>query len=752
MRNPLFKRLPREFKKDVIKYIVMFLFLTLPIALCSGYMVGNDSMIKTYYESVDKYNLEDGHFVTLNELDDNLTNDIEAEENISIYKLYYKDELTSKNHTIRMYNIDDRKDIDKYCIHDGKLPLNENEIALDRLYCENNNIKLGNYINIANKEFRLTAIISLFDYSSLFKNNTDSMFDANTFSISLINNDAFNNLSNDNLVYNYAYLYPNRLNKEEAHDKTTELSKDLYTKLLLNGNKLDSLLSKDDNQAIIFTINDLEGDLTMMLVFGAIIVFGLAFVFALSIKSQIEAEAKSIGTLKAMGYKNSELLIQYLILPTLITLLAGVFGNILAYTGLKTYIVNLYYHSYSLPVYTTFYNAKALLYTTILPILMVLLINLFVILKTLFIPSLNLLRNQLITKKNKKVMKLSHKINFIAKFQIRTILQNKGTYIALFFGTLLASIILLFGLMMDPLLNHYKDEVIKSQIAPYQTILKANIDDLDGEKLYVKTIDYKKDQIMIFGLEKYGNDSKYLNNLNINNKNKVVVSSDLKSKYGFKNGSSITLEEKYNDNKYKFSVDGVYETTGMLIIFMDSNLFLEEFDDYLTSYFSDNKLDISDEYVYKTISLDDLIVVSNQLADSMGRVFVLFTAISIILFALLIFLLAKIVIEKNQNQISMLKIIGYKTFDINKIYNVSTGIITIISLVISTFIAQFFIKFLWNIIVREKMSGWLDFWVAPYLYPVILGIGIGAFLLVYLIESRKIAKINLALALKNDNL
>jgi putative ABC transport system permease protein len=304
--------------------------------------------------------------------------------------------------------------------------------------------------------------------------------------------------------------------------------------------------------------------------------------------------------------------------------------------------------------------------------------------------------------------------------------------------------------MMDPLLDHYKDEVIKSQIAPYQTILKTDIDGLDGEKLYVKTIDYGNDQIMIFGVSKYGDESKYLKNLNIEKKNKVIVSSDLKSKYGFKEGDTIKLEEKYNDNTYKLNVEGVYQTTGTLIIFMDSEYFQDTFDDYLTSYFSDNKLDISDEYIYKVISLDDLIVVSKQLTDSMGRVFVLFTAISIILFALLIFLLAKIVIEKNQNQISMLKIIGYKTFDINKIYNVSTGIITLISLVISTFIAQFFIKIAWDIILKNKMSGWLDFYVAPYLYPVILGIGAGAFILVYLIESRKISKINLALALKDD--
>jgi len=752
MKNPLFKRLPRELLKDLVKYIIMFLFLSLPIALCAGYMIGNDSMIKTYYEGIDKYVLEDGHFITTNEMDNTLITEIENEENIKIYNLYYKDEASSLNHSIRIYNLSDRNNINKYSIHKGNIPSNADEIALDRLYLENNNLNIGDKYKINDKEYTISASIALVDYSCLFKNNTDSMFDAKTFSIALVNDEAFNNISNNNIKYNYAYLYPKRLNKDDAHTKTTDLTKNLYQKLLMNGNSLDSLLAKEDNQAIKFSITDLEGDLTMMLIFGAIIVFGLAFVFALSTKSQIESEAKSIGTLKAMGYSRFELLIGYLILPTIITLLAGIFGNVLAYTALKDYLVSLYYHSYSLPVYTTYYNANALVYTTLLPILMVFIINLLVILKTISIPSLNLLRYQLVIKKNKKVVKLNHKINFISRYQIRVVLQNKGTYIALFFGTLLATIILLFGLMMSPLLDHYKDEVIKSQIAPYQTILKADIDGLDGEKLYVKTLDYRNDEIMIFGLETYGNDSKYLKNINIE-KNKVVIASGLKAKYKLNNNSIIKLEEKYSDIKYEFTISDSYETTGSLIIFMDKELFMNTFDSgYLTSYFSDKKLDISDEYVYKTITLDDLIVVSNQLSDSMGKVFVIFTVISVILFVLLIFLLAKIVIEKNQSQISMLKIIGYDTFNINKIYNITTGIITILSVVISTFIAQFFIKIAWDIVLQNKMKGWLDFYIAPYLYPVIFGIGIGSFLIIYLIESRKISKINLAVALKDDNL
>ena len=752
MMNPLFKRIKREFIHDIVKYIVMFLFLMLPIALCSGFMVGNDSMIKTYYEAIDKYNLEDGHFSLLNELDDNTKIKIEEKENITVYNLNYKDELTSDSHTIRLYKLSDRNYINKSCLHKGKLPTNSNEIVLDRLYLDNNKININDKITINKKEFVVVGSISLFDYSSLFKNNTDSMFDANKFSISLVTDDGYNSFSNDNLVYNYAYLLPKRLDEKEAHEKTIELTSEIYKITLENGIGFNNLLAKEDNQAIQFTISDLEGDLTTMQVFGAIVIFGLAFVFALSIKSQIEKEAKSIGTLKAMGYKNRELLCQYLILPIIVTLLASIFGNILAYTLLKEYIVKLYYHSYSLPLYETFYNAKALVFTTILPILMVLIINILIILKVLFIPSLNLLRNQLKRKKNKKVMKLSHKFKLIPKFQIRVILQNKGTYIALFFGTLLATTILLFGIMMNPLLDHYKEEVLKSQIAPYQTILKADIDGLDGEKLYVKTLEYGNDEIMVFGLEKYGNNSKYLSNLRLD-KTSVVVSSDLKNKYGLGKGKKIKLNEKYSDSKYELMIQDSYESTGTLVLFMDIELFENTFEDgYLASYLSDEKLEISDDLIYKIITYDDLVLISNQLADSMGRVFLLFVSISVILFILLIFLLAKLVIEKNQSQISMLKIIGYKTKDINMIYNVATGIVTFISLIISTFISQFLIKIAWNIVLRNQMKGWLEFYVAPYLYIEILGIGIISFLIVYLIETFKISKINLAEALKDDTL
>ena len=64
---------------------------------------------------------------------------------------------------------------------DGNMPKADDEIAIDRLYGENNNIAIGDKIDIGNKDYKVTAYIALSDYSALFKNNTDMMFDANKF-------------------------------------------------------------------------------------------------------------------------------------------------------------------------------------------------------------------------------------------------------------------------------------------------------------------------------------------------------------------------------------------------------------------------------------------------------------------------------------------------------------------------------------------------------------------------------------------
>ncbi len=105
----------------------------------------------------------------------------------------------------------------------------------------------------------------------------------------------------------------------------------------------------------------------------------------------------------------------------------------------------------------------------------------------------------------------------------------------------------------------------------------------------------------------------------------------------------------------------------------------------------------------------------------------------------------------NAKQISMMKILGYKTREINRAYNIPTGIMVIISVVINTLICQFLIRALWDAILKLRMRGWVSCYFAPYLFPLIMGLGIASYIVVYFIESRKISKIELSKTLKEGS-
>ena len=92
MKNPLRKRLPRELKDEFGKYLVIFLFMTLTIGLVSGFLVAGKSMVKTYNDSFEEYNIEDGHFILNDEITRTLQNKLEDEEDITVYSLFYKEE------------------------------------------------------------------------------------------------------------------------------------------------------------------------------------------------------------------------------------------------------------------------------------------------------------------------------------------------------------------------------------------------------------------------------------------------------------------------------------------------------------------------------------------------------------------------------------------------------------------------------------------------------------------------------------
>lgn len=758
MKNPLIKRLPREFTGEIAKYIVIFIFMTAVIGLISGFLIADGSVLDTYNKSFDKYNVEDGNFELYSKADDKLIDRLE-EENVTIYENFYKEE-TVKVHNNEKLSEDDqsvirfyinRKDIDKVDVIEGRLAEDINEIAIDRMYAVNNNIKVGDTINAGGRILKVTGYVALSDYSCLFSDNSDTMFDSVKFGVGVVSESCFEAYDDTHIHYVYSWKYDN----EPADDIEEKEMADDFMKVISNNAILTNYIPGYLNQAIHFTGDDIGSDRAMMIVLLYVVIVIMAFVFAVTTNNTIFKEANVIGTLRASGYTRGELLAHYILLPIIVTIIGALVGNILGYTVFKNIFVNAYYESYSLTTYTTLWNAEAFLLTTIVPFVIMVVINVLIIGYRLRLSPLKFLRKDLAVRKKKKALRLPG-FKFFNRFRLRIIIQNMPNYITLFIGILFANILLIFGLMMSPLLAHYQNEIQDKLIAQHQYVLKVpvEVDNDEAEKYCAKTLStidgrLKSEDVLIYGA---ANNSRYIDiNSNELKPGEVYVSNGYAEKFRINKGDKITLKEKYEDKEYTFTVKGMYDYPSSFAIFMSDDYFKDIFDkaeDYYSGYLSSEKLDIDEKYVATEITLDDLTKVSRQLDRSMGTSFELVKIFAVVLFAVLMFLLTKLIVEKNSTSISMVKILGYSNREISRLYVTSTTIVVVISVIINIMLSVVIMNWLFRVFM-EQMSGWISCYYAPYVFVLMFVLNVGVYALISVFMMYKIKKIPMDEALKN---
>lgn len=746
MKNPLFRRIPRELRHDLGKYAAIFLFLVIAVGFVSGFLVADGSMKRAYDESFEMYHIEDGHFSLAIPMEEGLRKQLEK-QGVTVYELLYKERTVSDDHTLRIFQ--ERTEVNQASLLAGKMPENEKEIAIDRLYAENNEISVGDNMETGGLSFRVCGFAALSDYSALFKNNTDMMFDAQKFSIALVTQETFDSLGDNGIHYCYAWRYNDKALKD---DEKNEIAEELLKVLGASGYVTD-FVKQADNQAIMFTGDDMGGDKAMITWLLYIVMVVLAFVFAVTANNTVEQESSVIGTLRASGYTKGELFRHYLTLPMVTFLIAAVIGNVLGYTVMKEIVVAMYYGSYSLPAYKTIWNAEAFFLTTVVSAVIMLVVNSYVLIRKLSLSPLRFLRRDLTRTKKSRAVRLPG-FSFFTRFRLRVIFQNIPIYITLFTGILFASILLFFGMMMSPLLESFKTEVENSKFADYQYILKVPAETVhkSAEKyavLSLKSADYEE-ELTVYGISP---DSRYLTDLTLpENPDEIVISDGYMEKFGLSAGEKITLKDKYSDKEYTFTVADSYHYPASMAVFMAQDNFNTVFnkeEGYFTGYLSNEVLtDIDEAYIATVITEHDLCIVADQLDDSMGSVFPLFGGFSVAIYMLVIYLLSKVVLEKNASSISMVKILGYSDREAGRLYLSSTAFVAALSLVLSLPLSFLAIKGIYYAMMRS-MSGWLTFYVAPWIYPGLLIIGGFSYGVISLLHIRKIKKISMEEALKN---
>ena len=770
-KNPLTRRIPRELIGDWPKYLVVGLFLILTIGAVSGMYVANGSMMKAADESVEKYKREDGHFELNDKPDDEMLSALEEGKKqdvpVRLYENFYRNEEEDNDNdgtsdgTVRVYTKTD--DINLACLLKGNFPENENEIAIDRMHADNVGVTVGDTITVSGEEYEVVGLLAYVNYSTLHEKSTDLMFDALKFNVAMVTPEGFDRL-HKSIHYTYAWKYV----KEPADEKdekafSEDFLKELAEQALLNANAIKDYSPAYANPAINFATEDMGSDEAMGGVLLDILIVIIAFIFAVTISNTIVKESQTIGTLRALGYTKAELLRHYLSMPVIVTLLAAIIGNALGYTVFKNVVVSMYYNSYSLPTYETIWNATAFFKTTLIPVVLMFVVNLIVITKMLQHTPLQFLRCDLKKTKRKKAVRLPA-WRFMSRFRLRIILQNIPNYVILFAGIFFIMVMLAMAVGMPSTLDYYKKNAADMMFAKYQYVLKSTVDaqgneiDTDNEKaekFSMKSLLHKgenlDEEVSVYGITE---DSRYVDIADLKSlaEKEVYISASFADKYNLKIGDTVTLDEKYEDEQYRLTVEGIYDKCQSIAVFMSMDNYRELFGQKkqeFTGYLSDTEItDISEDYVATVITERDITKMCDQLDHSMGSYMEYFQVLCIALSAVLIYLLTKLIIEKNETAISMTKILGYRDGEIAGLYLFSTTIMLILADVISVGLGALVMSLAWRAILFSY-SGWFAFVIEPVGYVKMFAFVLIGYLFVMVLDFRRIRKVPMDEALKN---
>lgn len=748
MRNPLHKSLKKEFLRNRSRYISLSLVLILMIGVVTGFLSVAYSAKELLIKDQISSKVEDGQLALRDRMDVKTKTKLEA-LGLKVYEQFYTEQSVSRDTMVRVYR--KRFDINRATLHEGRMPNKQTEIALDRLFALKNGYSIRDTIRMSGKSMTITGLISVPDYTSLIQKNSDMMMDPIHFGIAIVTDTGFQTLSTDRMVYSYSYYLDDRELNDFQKQKRAD---DIQEICIREGAVLENLLTAQMNQAISFLPNDMGSDIPMVQTLLYIILMILAFIFVVISQTMIEEQASVIGTLLASGYTRRELLQHYMMLPTILIIVSAGIGNLIGYTLFPNLFTDMYYSNYCLPPLSIQPVWEALLSTTVMPFIFMMLILYVLLKRRLRLSPLRFLRKDLRRHRQRRYIPL-HGSSFFQRFRIRIILQNKGSYLVLFLGIIFASFLLMFALILTPSMEQYIRNLEADTRCDYQYLLKAPVQ-ADGEKVTLTSLkayyvggDLDLD-VTLYGL---GPNSGYYTDMTLSSDPKsIVISSDFASKMSLQVGDAITLRNPYRDKAYSFTIQDIYPYNAGFSAYMPRNQLnqlLHEDHTYFNGYLSNQPLDIEEAYVQSVVTRSDLVKINEQMTQAFSQLLPVLTSVSIAIYLVVLYILTRLVTDRNAISMSFLKVMGYTAKEIRSLYLHATTLVVLASLTAALPLCNIALRYLMKFAFM-KFTGNLSVYIPGYVYFLVFVTGGVAYLFIKALLTRRIEQMELGYALKED--
>ena len=784
------KKMFRDIKQNLSQFITIFLMVLIGVMVYVGieaYMDGMTSAADNFYKN---NNIQDLN--VMGNLSDKDLDKIKSLDNVKDAEKKLVVNAIDKDDKDKTYLLSfiDSNNISKFHIMDGeKFDVNKKGAWVDNFYAEKNNLKVGDTIKIKydifSLEEKILGLINVPDHIYDVKDESELVPNRENF--------GFVYLSVNEIPESYIkdlVMKEMKITDEKIFDKYV---KDFnykeyipYNYIMVDVNKKKNVTSvKEDiedkvsNAKAIVKIEDTlsyqryQGEIdegaSYVGIFSGLFLF-IAMLSVITTMTRVVKKQKlQIGTMKALGIKNSKIVMHYVGYGFFVSLAAAIVGIILGKYFIGTFFLNMEMDYFEVPNGVPV--VKPLSYLVALLVVMVVsFITYLTCRKELFKKPAEALRNEVpnvkVSSLNLSTKGIFKKLNFSSKWNYRDILRNKFRTVTAVVGIVGCCMLIVCAFGMLNSMNHF----IKLQFEDlynfnYKLSLKENIKDDElkvltdkygdntSETLTIETkIDKEREANTIF-VTNAGNLVRFQNEngefIKVNKNNGVYVTRKLADQKNLKVGDTIKWHI-YGVNKYYESkIVGLTKDPQVQNLTMTKE-YLESLD---IDYKPDSLYTNTDLKSIKDIKNVSLVQDINELKNSlesmlsmMKSMIMLIIVFAIGLGAIIIYNMGILSYSEKQYQFATLKVLGFSDKKIRKIFVQQNNWITVLSIIIGLPTGYYMTSWIFKSVIADNydFSAYIN--LSTYLIAIIGTILVS--IIVSRMLSKKVNKIDMVSSLK----
>lgn len=734
------RRYLRNIRENLSFYVASTILTVATLLMFYMFYISGTAILAFAEEFFPAHHLEDANFTTYLPLSEADIAELETQYDLTLEQEHYIN-LDTDGTTARVFQ--KTKELDLYEITVGRDIQTDDEIIISEGYAVRMEVALGDKLRIGDRAYTVTGYFQRPDYLYMLENEDDSYKNITTFFLAYMSDNAFQDLGESGCRYLVRY----------QRDNSTEFRKAVHRDFIMR-----SYLSKDENPRI--TMVDVQAVMFIEMAYVILVVMPLIAVvlICIIINRKVKSEQKIIGTLSALGYKRGQLMRHYAGFAALPGLIGGIATAILSMIFAQPYS-QMGLQDYE-PMRVQGHLSPAIAVLGILvPTAMYLLAGLLSVRRLLKRDTVALLSGTGDERERRRKRILAgSRLSFRVKYAVRSLIGNPARGFVVLLGVFLGGFIVLFGFsvfdsvqeMMDTApdtVGSYQYQYILNELPtdnPYggSALLLTSMETGDGSTLTLLGTD--GDNPYLNFRDTSGNDVDIGDGYYISSLSAIIL--------GLEPGDTLLLYNPLSLEKTEIVLSGVLQNDTMKAVFTSRDNAAEIIGvdrEQFNALVSREALDIPREKVAKELRKSALEEQMQTIMDQMGFMIDLLIGLGVIICIASIYVAINMMVTENRNNISMLKVLGYRDRQIDRIVLDANHIFLPVGILLSI-PAALAVCGLFYRMFAEEVSMLVTAYIAPRSYVTGILLTVGSYVVSLLLVRRKVKRVDMIECLKDN--